>query len=372
MFAKPINLIFVYIVTIFNIAILTSPLLALLIPFIDHHSNTLVISDNLAQKFKLAVFLIIFLVSFFMLFYLFLDTIFGFAMRASLKNCKRYEKIKDYDFLTKIFEETKDKFDERNVRLYIKNSSEMNAFAVSSLGGKAIVLTAGLIDHYLSNSRDSKEFLYALRSVMGHEMSHLINKDFLPTYLIIANQKATNFTSSLLNIVFNFAARATAMMPYGGRISSRLMINIYLGLNFFFTFFNRLVVFNIYEFLRRFVSRTLEYRCDRQSAKAFGGENMAFALSFLGESGYFTLFSTHPATKKRIDKVKDIEIEDAIVRPSFIESITNYFAIMFLILICLYFAKQAGVDLLVREYIKNHEAINRKLGILWHLISGFF
>ena len=207
---------------------------------------------------------------------------------------------------------------------------------------------------------------------MGHEMSHLINKDFLPTYLIIANQKATNFTANLLNIIFNFASRITAMLPYGGNLTSRLMIRTYILLNFFFSFFNRFIVYNVYEFLRKFVSRSLEYRCDRQSAKAFGGQNMALALSFLGESGYFTLFSTHPGTKRRINKVKDIEIDDRIVRPNFIESITNYFAVMFLIIICLFFAKQAGIDLLVREYIKNHEVIQAKLNMLWQLVSQFF
>ncbi|HLD76700.1 MAG TPA: M48 family metalloprotease [Rickettsiales bacterium] len=372
MFAKPFNLILVYIVTIFNIAILASPLLALLIPLLTRHGKTFEISNDLAQKFKLAIYLVIFLVSFFMLFYLLLDMLFGFAMRASMKNCTVYEKMRDYEFLTKIFEQVKEKFDEKSVKLYIKDSDEINAFAVASFGGRAIVLTSGLIDHYLKYSEDSKEFLYALRSIMGHEMSHLINKDFLPTYLIIANQKATNFTANLLNIIFNFASRITAMLPYGGNLTSRLMIRTYILLNFFFSFFNRFIVYNVYEFLRKFVSRSLEYRCDRQSAKAFGGQNMALALSFLGESGYFTLFSTHPGTKRRINKVKDIEIDDRIVRPNFIESITNYFAVMFLIIICLFFAKQAGIDLLVREYIKNHEVIQAKLNMLWQLVSQFF
>ncbi len=372
MFAKPFNLLLVYVVTVFNIAILSSPLIALLVPFVDHKSSTLNLSDGILAKFKLALFLIIFLVSFFMLCYLVLDMLFGFAMRASLKNCTRYEKIKDYDFLSKIFEEVKEKFGEKNVKLYVKNSDEINAFAVASLGGKAIVLTSGLINHYLTNSENPKEFLYSLRSVMGHEMSHLINKDFLPTYLIIANQKATNFVSSLLNIIFNFGARAASFMPYGGKFSARLMVETYVILNFFFSAFNRFIVFNIYEFLRKFVSRSLEYRCDRQSALAFGGKNMAFALSFLGESGYFTLFSTHPATKRRINKVKNIEIEDYVIKPSFLESLSNYFTIMFLIVICLYFAKQAGVDLLVREYIRNNQAIHQKLSVLVHLLARFF
>lgn len=372
MFAKPINLILVYIVTIFNIAILASPLAALLVPFIDRHTATLTITPDMMATIRLAIFILLFVVSFLMLFYFVLDFLFGFAMRTSLKGCQRYEKIKDYDFLTKIFEEVKDKFGEKSVKLYIKQSDEINAFAVSSLGGKAIVLTSGIIDHYLAGSEDPKQFLYALRSIMGHEMSHLVNKDFLPTFMIMANQKVTNFVSYLLNIVFNFAARAVSFMPFGGRFSSNLMIEVYMALNFALNAFNRFVVFNLYEFLRRFVSRSIEYRCDRQSGEAFGGKNMAFALSFLGESGYFTLFSTHPQTQRRMAKVENIEISDSIVRPRFIDGLSNYFAMMFLIIVCLYFAKLGHIDLYLREYIRDHEAVNRKLSLLWRLVSRFF
>ncbi len=372
MFAKPFNLILVYILTIFNLAILSCPLIALLIPFVDRRSFTLQISDSIFAKFQLAVYLIIFLVSFFMLFYLFLDMIFGFSMRMSLKNCTRFEKLKDYDFLSNIFEEVKEKFGEKNVKLYIKNSDEVNAFAVATFGRKAIILTTQMINHYLEKSQSPKEFLFAIRSIMGHEMSHLINRDFLPTYLIIANQKATNFVSWLLNFFFSYVVRFSRFIPYGGRFMSSFMFEVYVILNFFFSFFNRVVVFNIYEFLRKFSSRSVEYRCDKQSAQAFGGRNMALALSFLGKSGYFTLFSTHPATQVRVNKVKEIELEDFIVRPTFVDGLSNYFSLMFLVLICLVFAKKAGIDLLIREYIQNHEIIHQKLSILWNLLRGFF
>lgn len=371
MFAKPFNLILVYIVTTFNIVILSSPLIVFLIPFANHRGSGIEIPDNVLAKFNMALFLIIFLVSFFMLIYIFLDFLFGFAMRSSIKGCQRFEKNKDYDFLSKIFDEVKDKFGQHNVKLYIKNSQEINAFAVSSFWGKSIVLTDGIINHYLNNSQNPKEFLYSLRSIMGHEMSHLINKDFLPTYLIIANQKATNFVSFLLDIIFGFATRIALVVPLGSRFLARTMTDTYAILNFIFGFFNRFVVFNVYEFLRKFSSRSIEYRCDRQSGEAFGGKNMAFALSFLGDSGYITIFSTHPNTKKRIKKVENIDIKDGIIRPKFVDSLSNYFAFMMLIFISLFFAKKADIDILIREYLNNHEVINSKLRILWGLIKGF-
>lgn len=372
MFSKPFSLVLVYIVTIFNVMVLASPVLAVAAPFMHFKNNVISLDYNTYQHIKLAFLFLAFLVSFLMLFYMVIDFIFGFSVRASLKGCTRYEKIKDYDFLTDLFDQVKNKFGERSVKLYIKNSDEVNAFAVSSLGRKSIILTRGLINHYLVECPDPKMFLYALRSVIGHEMSHLVNKDFLPTFLIITNQKITNFVSGLIFTIFNMGIRIIRMIPYGGQTSARVMSDTYLVLNFVITAFNRFVVYNLYEFLRRFISRSIEYRCDRQSAKAFGGQNMALALSMLGESGYFTLFSTHPRSKSRMRKVENIKISDAVVRPGFFDSLANYFSLMFLVVICLYFAKEAHVDVLVREYIRDHETIHRKLSMLWQLVSRFF
>ncbi|MBU6339107.1 MAG: M48 family metalloprotease [Rickettsiales bacterium] len=372
MFSKPINLILVFLITVFNIVILLTPFLAMLLPFMNFEGNVLIVSDTIYQKAKYLVFLSIFMVSFFMLIYLFLDFLFGFSVRASLKNCVRYEKLKDYDFLSNIFDQIKTKFNEKSVNLYIKNSDEINAYAVSSVGSKAIVLTRGLINHFLVECDDSKKLLYALRAIMGHEMSHLANKDFLPTFLIIANQKATNLTSKILRIIFNFISRTMVFISRDSRAVSGFMVDIYFITNFFLTSFNRFVVFNVYEFLRRFISRSVEYRCDVQSAQAFGGSSMAFALSMLGEGGYFTLFSTHPKTIKRIKKVEKIKAKDSVITPRFFDSLANYFSIMFLMVICLFFAKEAGVDLFVKEYLQNHEVLSQKLSSLWGLVNKIF
>ncbi len=372
MFAKPFSLILVYIVTIFNIAVLASPILAISLPFMDFKNHILNIDYGTYQKIKFGFNFLIFLVSFLMLAYLVLDFLFGFSLRSSLKGCTRYEKIKDYDFLASIFDQVKDKFGEKNVKLYVKNSDEINAYAISSLGSRAIVLTHGLINHYLVECPDPKKFLYALRSIIGHEMSHLVNKDFLPGLLIITNQKVTNLTSNILFLIFISTGKLVNNIPHIGRTFAQLMSNSYSIINFAITSFNRFVVYNIYEFLRRFISRSIEYRCDNQSARAFGGQNMALALSMLGSSGYFTLFSTHPSTNARIKKVEEVKISESVVRAKFSDSIANYFSLMFLVIICLYFAKQAGVDMMIRDYIRNYESINRKLTMLWNLVGRIF
>jgi Zn-dependent protease with chaperone function len=374
MFVKPVSLILVYFITVFNMVFLASPLLVLAIPFIHFQHNALLIEAGLYQQIKFTLFLLCFAVSFLMLVYMVFDFLFGFSVKASLKGCKGYEKIKDYDFLTDLFKQVKTKFGEKSVKLYIKNSDDINAFAVSSFGIKRVVLTRGLIDRFLARCSDPKDFLYALRSVIGHEMSHLINKDFLPAFLIITNQKVTNFVSMILRAILGLAVRFINLIPYcyGSRTLASIMSETYLVLNFIITAFNSFVVYNLYEFLRRFISRSVEYRCDAQSARAFGGHNMAFALSMLGENGYFTLFSTHPKTKTRMKKVAKIKSSDEIIRSGFFDSLANYFSLMFLAVICLYFARQANIDHYLRLYLNNHEVLNYKLRALWQLISRFF
>jgi hypothetical protein len=71
-------------------------------------------------------------------------------------------------------------------------------------------------------------------------------------------------------------------------------------------------------------------------------------------------------------KVEKVKMVDETIKPSFFDSLANYFALMFLVILCLYFAKQSHVDLLVREYLQDHEVINRKLMMLWNLISRVF
>ncbi len=372
MFAKPVNLILVYIITTINIVVMMVPMLAIIVPFVEFKSNIIIIDHNLYHKLVFAINFLLFLVSFLMLFYMFIDFLFAFSVRSVLKGCVPYSKIKEYDFLTNILNQTKDKFGERSLKLYIKKSPEVNAFAVGSLNRKVIVMTSGLIDRYVKSCSDPKEFLYSLRSVMGHEMSHLANKDFLPSFLIIINQKATNFISKILHKFFVIFTKIIRLIPYVGSHSKYTVERVYIVLNLVLTFFNRTIVFNIYKFLRNFISRSVEYRCDMESAKAFGGINMARALSMLGERGYFTLFSTHPGTKNRIKKVQNVKISDKIIRPSFINFLSNYFAIMFLIIICLYFAKQAHIDLMVRNYIIHHENLYRKVSTLVKLFSKIF
>jgi Zn-dependent protease with chaperone function len=372
MLTKLINLVLIFIVCCCNFLFVLSPFLAILVPFIEYNGKEFYIATVIVvavlKIFSMAIFLICFL----MILYLFLDYIFGFSVRSSLKNCFRYEKYKEYDFLTAVLSQVKEKFAENSVRLYINKTNEINAFAVGSLGSKNIVISKGLIEHFLLLYPEPKSFLSAIRSVMAHEMSHLINKDFLPAYIILINQKFTNFVSFILHFIFINLSRFLSMMPYGGRSFANMIYNSYIFLNYFITFFNRIIVFNLYEFLRKFLSRSIEYRCDYQASQAFGGKYLASALSMIGGNGYFTIFSTHPSTKSRIKRVEEVKKTDVVIKQSIFDAIANYLAFMFLIFTTLSLAKFAKIDIFIREILQNHENIYRKLSYLWQLISKIY
>ena len=372
MFAKPFKLLLIYLLTIVNVVFLITPVVASLAPFFDFTKNGVVVDYSTYQKIKIAIFFLIFSVSFLMLFYLFIDFVFGFSLRSSLKNCKRFDKIKAYDFLGDIFKETQEKFNARGVKLYVRNSDEINAYAVASMSSGAIVISRGLIDHYLISSQDPNEFLMSLRSIMGHEMSHLINRDFLPTFFVICNEKATNLVSKIIHYIFFFQINFFNKVPFIGAVYSSIIFYTYSIINFILTIFNKYVVMVIYNFLNKFASRSIEFRCDYQSALAFGGTNMINALTKLGSGGYFSIFSTHPNIKDRINNVKFVNASLKNISPRFLDKLSNYLATMILITICLYFAKQANVDDMVRNLLKNHEFIYRKISYLWRLVKQIY
>lgn len=372
MFSKPLSLFLVFVISACNLVFMISPLLLLGAPFIEIHGNFISIDDDILQKLFFIFWLAIFLVLSTMSLYLFIDFLFAFSMQASLRKCTRFEKIKDYDFLSDIFRQVKEKFNYSSVKLYIKDSDQINAFAVGSLGRGAIVLTKGIVNHYLVLSQNPKIFLYCLRSVISHEMSHLVNKDFLPSFVIITNQKITNFFSKIVQRIFEMLIGSIELIPFIGKMSSAVLKVCNFVMLRFLLFFNQYVVFAVCEFLRRFVSRSTEFRCDNQAGKAFGGKYMANALEMLGNSGYFTLFSTHPSTKARVQKVAEVKIVDHVILPKLTDSLANGLSFIFLFFLLIYSAKMAKIDLILREILINHDEIYHKLSVLWRLIQRIY
>ncbi|MFT6106721.1 MAG: Zn-dependent protease with chaperone function [Rickettsiales bacterium] len=352
MLSKPLSLFLVYILIICNFALLLLPFLLAILPFSQINGDEISLFRYISFSPKIALFFLIFIISFLMIIYLIIDFIFGFSVRFSLKGCKNYRK--EYGFLKGIFSDVKYMFDQPNLKLYIKNDDEVNAFAIAGMRRKAVVLTSGLINHYMSNIEDNEECLIAIRSILGHEASHLINKDYLPGMLMIINQKATNIASFVLTFVFQIFIRIFSFLKMEFFFIAIIMRFISNMTTRIVNLFNRLILMNLYQFLKNIFGRAVEYRCDRQSAKAFGGVNMAHSLSLLGKSGYFTLFSTHPATQKRIKKVQTVEEKNAIIGASFSSQFTNYVSILILPFVCATAAHLSKVDLAVKYFVFNN------------------
>ena len=64
MFAKPFSLILVFVLTIFNMLILASPIIATAAPFVSIHGNVISMEAEVYYKIKFAFFFTAFLVSF--------------------------------------------------------------------------------------------------------------------------------------------------------------------------------------------------------------------------------------------------------------------------------------------------------------------
>ena len=76
---------------------------------------------------------------------------------------------------------------------------------------------------------------------------------------------------------------------------------------------------------------------------------MSLALSFLGESGYFTIFSTHPKTKSRIKKVEKIKLKNKI-NLSFVSHLFNALSLLFIFYITIFFGIKSDMSILINYY----------------------
>lgn len=265
---------------------------------------------SLVQNMLTALQFIAFFTNACMIIYLVCDYMFGISIRRIIKKCVPCTQEQDYAFLNYIFDDVKKKFRRPEVQLLIKNSNEVNAFAVSSSRRKYVVLTKGIVHHMSKEAQNPREFRDVIQSIMGHEMSHLVNKDFLPGLLIAVNRSITSKLNVISLRIFNLFISILRFIPFIGSKLAWILNFISLRLHAFTHWFYKNVVMRVYIFLKRWISRGIEYRCDLQSAKAFGADNMSKALQFLGaKHNYFSIFSTHPNVESRIkhlSKVKTI------------------------------------------------------------------
>lgn len=345
MIYKLLNFILVYILSIINFVIILSPMLLFVVPIMMAQSEY--IKSDSALTIVLLTF---FIVSCVMVIIMLFDYLFGFSSKHFLKNTKDYTKLKNYDVLTGIFEDIKLQFNKPNVKLLISSSDEENAFAIGNMGKQYIVITKGLLTMYLMELKNREYFLTSVKCIMGHEMSHLINKDYLPALLLQINEDATRFVSKIIFMFFNIVINILQYIPFVGRIAASLITAIYNGLDFVISFFYKYIILSIYKFIQLKINREREYRCDLQSAQATGGKFMGQALAALGENGYMTIFSSHPKTADRVKYVQNVERISTVIKPEKGNSIVNFLSIMFILILPLLIYRYMDLKGLVENY----------------------
>lgn len=291
-----------------------------------------------------------------MLFYMTLDFIFGFTVKRYNKKAMPFHKatsIQCHEEIEQAFEWLKKRFRMPNVELYVgQNFNEINAYAIGSLRKKYINISIGLIHLVRGQASSEQEYVDAIKGILGHEMSHLSNKDYLPGLIVSANEAATRHVSFLFRIVFRIVALAFWIIPIIGKYIYSLIMSGYLILSTALHLFNRFLFFPIYKFLMNWFGRSIEYRCDRESAKVFGGKVMAQGLSMIGGGGYLTVFSTHPSTKNRISHVKDARPEGGEIVPGIITSISNFISVILVVAVCIYSTYKTDVPGMYEHYME--------------------
>lgn len=352
---KILQLSFACIIVIVNFFALTIPFLTIAI-----FSYSSFLSQHIDQQFfyhviQKIVIIIGFLSSSFMLIYVFFDFIFGFLVKSHLKSC--YKVSKKHHLIQQIFNEAKKKFGINNAKIYIMKTKNINAFALGSFGRNIVIITQGLLNHYSSNCSNPQEFIANIKGIIGHEVSHLVNKDYLAGTILVINKKINLFLErKISNLFYKILSIFNMFGPIGSLVNLFFKI-LYKSLIYYIKI-TEIIITKIQKFIYLILGRSIEYRCDRQSAEAFGGYAISSALQKLGKDSYFNIFSSHPKNKNRIKKVVKIK-EKKYINISFFSYVLNYFTFTILFFLTAFFYKKLGyiktwIDLFIKKIINSN------------------
>jgi Zn-dependent protease with chaperone function len=320
----------------------------------------------------------VFFISFVMVVYMLFDYIVGvtvFRLTTGRLDTKTY-KAKEFEaffaVLDKVFTEAKKRFPIGSVGLYIKKSSEINAFAVGSMRKNAIILSSNLLNLLRSKAKTNEDFENAVAGVIGHEMSHLINKDFLPGMLFEENRRATDRFAKIISFLYTFIFFLLSRIPLLGRLVSYLSKFVYL-LTFKISYlFLQKVAHPLYRFLHIFISKATEFRCDKEAAKVFGQGSIGSALDYLGVKTYNSIFSHHPSISNRLKNLEGVkQIKSTIIVPNLLTNLLNLITVIALFFCPYMIAKWANLNASWHAVCEFFEAIFNFIGYCVNLIYSF-
>tara|TARA_B100001564_G_C20625321_1_gene664387 strand:+ start:181 stop:1284 length:1104 start_codon:yes stop_codon:yes gene_type:complete len=342
MLAKPLMLMLAFCLTLVNMVFLSIPLGIIFLPiYLILGYNTIFVALDIGI-------FIVASISCFMVLYLLFDMFFGMTARRLTKGCPTIgnagEMLREHDRFERHFLMMKSQFNLPKAELFISPSNKVNAYAVGSFRRKVVIMTMGLINTIYQKSENRHQLDDTIKGILGHELSHLKNKDFLPGNLVYANQVIQNFISKFIYITFHIALLLFLFIPYIGRYIRKFLFLLHNITTKYTQFFYKFLFMPFYNFLYKWFNRSIEYRCDLDAAKVIGGSGMATALSMLGKGAYFSIFSTHPRTKHRINHIKDARPTGAKIRQGFFNMVATFFALCLLIFVAYLFASQVRFD----------------------------
>lgn len=295
---NPISSLFATFLTFIHYLIIAIPFYIALIPFIRYvkEENLFHISSNLFMLIIIGMFTITII-------YLMLDLIFGFTVNSIIRDTKEIKELKKFEVHQELFEEVIEKFDIQNVKFLLQDSYEVNAYAVASFRKKYVVVTTSMLKHISTSFETIDDRRNALKGLIGHELSHLINGDFLPNLILLSGEHVSKNVQRTFEITLNILSRVVRIVPIIGPFLSLLTIYTYTIFNYILLYSYKYLIKPIYNLFERFLSRRIEYRCDYQSVQALNWESMyltLYSLLSLNGSTYHSPFSTHPNTISRI------------------------------------------------------------------------
>lgn len=328
---NPLLSIFATFLTFIHFMIVAIPFYMAIIPLIKYvkENNIIYLPNDLFTYIIIGMFSI-------SIIYLLIDLIFGFTVEQVIQNTKEIKKLNNFKLEQELFEEVIEKFDIKNVKFMIEESNEINAYAVASFRKKYVVITTSILKHILNSFETEEERKDALKGLIGHELSHLINWDFLPNLILISGENVSIHVQKFFSLFLNVLIVLFRIIPILGAFLSLITVYTYNFLSYFMTYSYKLLIRPTYNLFERFLSRRIEYRCDYQSAQALNWQSMYLILySFLSLDGntYHSPFSTHPNTISRILNIYNIKNSKKRISVNFI---SKYFGIFILSMISLF------------------------------------
>jgi Zn-dependent protease with chaperone function len=371
MLAKPIIFFLTFLLAMANFLFLLIPIAIVLSPIL------IIFKEFFIHSALEIMYLMMGLVSFLTMLYMFIDMLFGYTAGKLNKHAEKLKKMSAVprcEDILRNFEFLKNKFNVKNVDLYLLlGDKSVNAYAIGGARRQSVTLTIGLVFEVYEKCNNEDDYIKAITAIIGHELSHLINRDFLPGLLAGSSQMAIEHIAKIMRYMLMMFADIFRFIPIFGRSIRTLIYWIFNLITKFISLFYKWMFMPLYNFVKKWFGRSVEYRCDKQAAYAVGGRAMVLGLQALGTGSYFSIFSTHPKTKDRINYVKKITPVSGKIRSSVINNLADFISMTLVVLVMYISFLNADIALINQNYNRDiKEPIMQKYSYIRYEVTMFY